>query len=63
MVAIVTFILMMARNPEVLRKAQAEVDAVTGGAGLPSYADRPNMPYLEAVLKEVFRYVIHHPLA
>lgn len=56
MVAVVSFILMMARHPEVLRKVQAELDSVTGGQALPSFADRPNMPYLECVLKEVFRY-------
>lgn len=55
MVTIMTFILMMVRHPEILRKAQEESDAVTGGVALPSFTDRPNMPYLECVLKEVYR--------
>lgn len=44
----------MAQQPHIQRKAQEEVDAVVGGRP-PKCSDRECMPYLEAVIKEVFR--------
>ena len=52
----------MVRNPEVLRKAQAEIDAVVGAARLPSFNDRPNLPYIDALVKEVLRYMPVAPM-
>ena len=54
-----TFILAMTLHPDVARRAQREIDEITGGpnARMPTFADRKNMPYTECVLKEVFRYV------
>ncbi len=46
----------MAIYPEVQKKAQAEVDAVIGSDRLPVSADRPNLPYIDAVVKEVLRW-------
>ncbi|KAH9834654.1 cytochrome P450 [Rhodofomes roseus] len=57
-----TFILMMVVNPEVLQKAQREVDSVLGDSRLPNFSDRPALPYLEAVLKEVYRWLAPVPL-
>lgn len=45
----------MTNNPEVQRKAQAEIDAVIGFDRLPTLADRKHLPYVEALVKEVFR--------
>jgi cytochrome P450 len=42
--------------PEVQKKAQAEIDAVVGQARLPTLTDRPQLPYVEAVVKEVLRF-------
>ena len=42
--------------PDVQRKAQLEVDSITGGTRLPSFADRQNMPYLNAMVKELLRW-------
>jgi cytochrome P450 len=39
------FLLAMMKHPEVLQKAQAEIDSVTGGERLPAFEDRPNLPY------------------
>jgi cytochrome P450 len=53
-----TFVLVMVLNPEIQRKAQQELDAVFGERGqgrLPDIADRDACPYLECVMKEVFR--------
>jgi cytochrome P450 len=46
----------MVLHPEVQEKARAEIDAVVGQDRLPSFADRPFLPYLEAVLKECVRW-------
>lgn len=50
-----TFILAMVRNPEVFKKAQDEIDQVIGSDRLPTFHDRASLPYLDCVLKEVFR--------
>lgn len=42
--------------PEVQKRAKEEIDAVVGSDRLPSFADRPNLPYVEALVKEVFRW-------
>ncbi|KAF5372573.1 hypothetical protein D9758_005191 [Tetrapyrgos nigripes] len=53
--AIRTFYLMMARNPEVQKKAQAEIDSVVGPNRLPNISDRPSLPYINAIIKECLR--------
>jgi hypothetical protein len=42
--------------PETRRKAQAEIDRVIGNDRLPTLADQPNLPYTDALVKEVFRW-------
>lgn len=42
--------------PEVQRKAQLELDSVTGSDRLPTYADRENLPYINAICMEIFRW-------
>lgn len=59
--AIATFFLAMVMNPEVVKKAQEEIDRVVGHDRLPSFSDRPNLPYVEAVCKEVLRSVLVLP--
>lgn len=46
---------MMSLNPEVQKKAQAEIDAVVGKGKLPEFTDRTGLPYVNALCKEVFR--------
>lgn len=53
--ALLSFFLIMARHPDIQQKAQAEVDAVIGDRP-PTFSNRQNMPYVEAVLKEVHRW-------
>jgi cytochrome P450 len=50
----------MALSPDVQRKAQQELDAVLGENRLPQCKDRENLPYIDALVKEVFRW---HPVA
>ncbi|CAO1944011.1 unnamed protein product [Urochloa humidicola] len=42
-------------NPSVLRRAQAELDAVVGPTRLADESDLPNLPYLQAIAKETLR--------
>ncbi|KAL1660654.1 cytochrome P450 [Schizophyllum commune] len=54
--ALSTFILMMATYPEVQRKGQAAVDAAFGFGHLPDFTDDVEIPYVDAIVKEVLRY-------
>ena len=45
----------MAQNPSVQKKLQKEIDEVVGDSRLPSLADRPAMPYADAVMHELLR--------
>jgi hypothetical protein len=54
--ALSTFFLAMLANPEAQRKAQTEIDAVTGGKYLPDFDDEAAMPYVSALVKEVLRW-------
>ncbi|PBK75833.1 cytochrome P450 [Armillaria solidipes] len=42
--------------PEVQAKAQAELDTVVGPTRLPNFDDRPQLPYIEAILSEALRW-------
>ena len=46
----------MTLHPEVAKKAQAELDVVVGNDRLPTFADREQLPYLDALTKEVLRW-------
>ncbi|KAI1792771.1 cytochrome P450 [Ganoderma leucocontextum] len=50
-----SFFLALVRNPEVLKKAHEEIDRVVGRDRLPTLDDRPNLPYVEAIIAEVAR--------
>ena len=49
----------MVLNPDVQKRAQEEIDRVVGTSRLPEMADRDNLPYINAVVKEVLRW---HPV-
>jgi cytochrome P450 len=54
--ALGTFVLAMLACPEVQKKAQAEIDSLTGGRYLPSFEDEASLPYISALVKEVMRW-------
>jgi hypothetical protein len=41
--------------PDKQEKAQNEIDAVVGRNRLPEFSDRSSLPYVDALLQEVFR--------
>ena len=51
-----TFFLMMVVHPAIQDKAQAQIDAVVGKDRLPSIEDRPLLPFIDAIFREVLRY-------
>lgn len=51
-----TFFLMMARHPEVVKRAQNEIDEAIGTDRLPSLEDRGSIPYIDCILEETLRY-------
>ncbi|KAF9044254.1 cytochrome P450 [Panaeolus papilionaceus] len=61
--AVQTFFLAMVMYPEVMKKAQAELDAVIGPHRLPDYSDRPSLTYINAMVKESMRWQMIIPLA
>lgn len=48
--------------PQVQRRAQAELDVVVGRDRLPTFDDRPHLPYIEAICKEVMRWLMVAPI-
>jgi cytochrome P450 len=55
-VALVTFMLAMLVHPNIQKRVQQELDSVIAPNRFPEFSDEPHLPYLSAVLKEVFRY-------
>ena len=57
------FLLAMALFPDAQQRAQAELDRVLGGARLPTLTDRPALPYLSALILELYRWAPVAPLS
>ncbi len=51
-----TFFVAILLDPSVQTKAQDELDAVTGRERLPTFEDRPKLPYINAICKEILRW-------
>ncbi|THH08835.1 hypothetical protein EW145_g2441 [Phellinidium pouzarii] len=50
-----TFFMMMTLYPEVVKRAQAEIDSVIGTDRLPALEDRRRLPYIDCILRELYR--------
>ena len=57
-----SFFLAMARNTEIVRTAQRQLDRVLGDERLPDHSDIDNLPYIEAIVKETFRWAPPVPI-
>ncbi|KAH9990431.1 cytochrome P450 [Russula vinacea] len=54
--SIMVFIIATLVRPEIQIMAQKELDAVTGRERLPTFEDRPRLPFIDAICKEVLRW-------
>ncbi|RAK71135.1 cytochrome P450 [Aspergillus fijiensis CBS 313.89] len=50
------FVLASLLHPATVKQAQHELDAVVGASRLPTFADIPALPYLDAVISELLRW-------
>ncbi|KAI4520031.1 cytochrome P450 [Schizophyllum commune Loenen D] len=57
-----TFVFAIVNHPEVQERARAELHAVVGSDRLPEMEDRVNLPYVERVVQETFRFWPSAPL-
>jgi cytochrome P450 len=60
--AMCSFFLALVLFPQVQRRAQAELDVVVGRDQLPTFDDRPRLPYIEALCKELMRWQMVTPI-
>lgn len=54
--AISTCIFTLTSQPHVLPKAHAELDRVIGRDRMPEFADQDDLPYCNAVIREIMRW-------
>ncbi|KAJ7675756.1 cytochrome P450 [Mycena polygramma] len=54
--ALASFFFAMAVHPAAQKKAQSEIDTVIGTHRLPEFEDRPSLPFVEALYREVMRW-------
>jgi cytochrome P450 len=52
----------MAVHPDIQQKAQSEIDTVIGIHRLPEFEDRPSLPFVEALYREIMRWKPVSPL-
>ena len=50
------WVLAMMAHPETQKRAQDELDVVVGRFRPPTFADAPNLPYIQAMVKEALRW-------
>ncbi|KAJ8593694.1 cytochrome P450 [Rhizopogon salebrosus TDB-379] len=53
---LMVFFLAMVLYPDVQKRAQEEIDSVVGKDRLPTFEDRPSLPYIDAVVLETLRW-------
>ena len=56
------FVLAMLLHPEVQRRAQEQIDTVVGRERMPTTEDKSDLPYIQALVKELFRWLPDDPL-
>ena len=53
---IMSFFVAMLLYPDIQKKGQDELDSAIGRERLPSFEDRPRLPFIDAVCKEILRW-------
>ncbi|KAH7908045.1 cytochrome P450 [Hygrophoropsis aurantiaca] len=54
--SLLSLVMAMFLYPGIQEKAWAEIDAVVGPDRLPTFEDRPSLPYIEAIVREILRW-------
>jgi cytochrome P450 len=54
--ALMTFFVAMLLYPDIQKKAHDELDSVIGRERLPTFEDRPRLPFIDAVCKETLTW-------
>lgn len=57
--SIAAFVLACLVHPEWIPNAQKQIDDIVGSSRLPTFADRPRLPYVEAILRGVYSLKIY----
>jgi len=52
----------MTRHPEIQKRLQQEIDSVVGLQRLPQLEDYDSLPYVDCLIKELFRFNVVVPL-
>ena len=52
----------MARNTDIMRTVQHQLDLVLGGLRLPDHSDLDDLPYIVAIVKETLRWAPPAPV-
>lgn len=60
--SIMSLFLALLLHPELQKKAQGEIDAITGRERFPIFEDRPRLPFVDALCTEVLRWRPATPL-
>ena len=57
------FFFAMILNPKAMKKAQEELDRVVGKGELPDFSHKDNLPYVDALVKELLQWSPPLPIA
>ncbi|KAI0059643.1 cytochrome P450 [Artomyces pyxidatus] len=61
--AFLTGVLALVLHPDVQQRARAELDHAVGRGRLPTFEDRPLLPYVTAICREILRWQVVFPMS
>ncbi|KAK7029428.1 hypothetical protein VNI00_014682 [Paramarasmius palmivorus] len=56
------FFFLMARHPDIQKRAQEDIDRITNKQRMPNFGDQESLPYITAIIKEISRWAPTAPL-
>ncbi|KDR69688.1 hypothetical protein GALMADRAFT_215050 [Galerina marginata CBS 339.88] len=60
--SLMSAVIALVTDPVIQARAQAELDTVVGHARLPDFSDRENLPYIQCIISETFRWGVTTPV-
>ena len=55
-ITLISCVLAMLHHPDVLHQAQNQLDEVIGRERIPTFEDKDNLPYVQAIVRETLRW-------